>query len=198
MAKKKLIATGLTIEKAIQKGLQKIGLPQSQAIIHILQGEESGLFKKTDAAISIIYDEDESHQALIEQVKDELLNWNGTGLSILEIGHRTDEFREIAKVAIKSLRDLLGLDDEHEILFLQGGARLQFAMVPLNLMKNNRPCAYLVTGHWSKVAALEAEKFSQVKRVDSLGNSNRIISRFPKETAGHKINLWNGECCSSY
>lgn len=95
-------------------------------------------------------------QAVMEQAQQELLDWQGTGISVMEMGHRTPEFLQIARQAEADLRKLLNISDDYHVLFLQGGATGQFGMVPLNLLGTDRSADYLVTGHWSEKAYHEA------------------------------------------
>lgn len=100
---------------------------------------------------------------LLEAQRD-LLALPGVGASILEISHRSRTFEKIIAQAEANLRQLLGVPDDYAVLFLQGGARLQFSMIPMNLMGGGRRlCNYLVTGSWSKYAAQEAVKFGETK-----------------------------------
>jgi phosphoserine aminotransferase len=100
---------------------------------------------------------------LIEAQRD-MLSLPGVGASILEISHRSRTFEGIIAQAESNLRQLLGIPDDYAVLFLQGGARLQFSMIPMNLMGGGRRlCNYLVTGAWSKYAAQEAVKFGDTK-----------------------------------
>ncbi len=100
---------------------------------------------------------------LLEAQRD-LLALPGVGASILEISHRSRTFEKIIADAEANLRQLLGVPDDYAVLFLQGGARLQFSMIPMNLMGGGRRlCNYLVTGSWSKYAAQEAVKFGETK-----------------------------------
>jgi phosphoserine aminotransferase len=94
---------------------------------------------------------------VLEQVRDEMLSLRGSGISILEISHRDDLFLQILAEAKNRLRQLFAIPDNYRILFLQGGSRLQFSMVPMNLAPN-RDCQYLLTGSWGKYAMAEAVK----------------------------------------
>jgi len=93
---------------------------------------------------------------VLEKVKDELLSYRGSGMSVLEISHRSKWFDEIIQTAVARLKRLMGLGDDFQVLFIQGGASMQFAMVPLNLCGGKRP-AYINTGTWSTKAIAEAE-----------------------------------------
>ena len=86
---------------------------------------------------------------------EEVLDYNGSGMSVMEMSHRSKVFDEIIQTAEADLRDLLKIPDNYKVLFLQGGASQQFAMIPMNLMKN-RVADYIVTGQWAKKAWQEA------------------------------------------
>ena len=100
---------------------------------------------------------------VLEQVQAELLDYRGTGMSVLEMSHRSAAFEDIVARAEADLRTLLGLTDDHAVLFLQGGASLQFAMVPMNLRAAGASADYILTGHWSKAALKEAEKLGAAR-----------------------------------
>lgn len=93
---------------------------------------------------------------VLEKVEAELLNYQGSGMSVLELSHRSKWFDEILETTIARLKRLMGLGEDHQVLFIQGGASMQFAMVPLNLCGGKRP-AYINTGTWSTKAIAEAE-----------------------------------------
>jgi phosphoserine aminotransferase len=100
---------------------------------------------------------------VLERIRDEMLCLPGVGASILEISHRSQPFIDIASDAERRLRQLLGISDDYALLFLQGGSRLQFAMVPMNLAGPSQgPTSYVVTGAWGKMASEEAAKFGEV------------------------------------
>ena len=100
---------------------------------------------------------------VLEQVQSELLDYRGAGMSVLEMSHRSAAFEDIVARAEADLRSLLGLTAEHAVLFLQGGASLQFAMVPMNLRPAGGSADYVLTGHWSKAALKEAEKLGAAR-----------------------------------
>lgn len=104
---------------------------------------------------------------VLERAQAELLNWGGTGMSVLELSHRSREFGWILDEAEARLRRLLGISDDYAVLFLQGGASLQFAMVPLNLYLPGRPVDVLHTGHWSKKAIQELDKVAEYRLAGS-------------------------------
>ena len=99
---------------------------------------------------------------VIEIIKTDFPNWNESGMSIIEVSHRSKEFVEIALQAEKNLRKLLDIPDNYHVLFLQGGASLQFSMIPMNLSKSDSSVDYAVTGSWGKKAVAEAKKFTKV------------------------------------
>ena len=100
---------------------------------------------------------------VIEQAQQEMLDWRGSGMSVMEMSHRGKEFMEIATTAESDLRDLLGIPDNYKVLFLQGGASSQFAMVPLNLMHKTGAADYANTGSWSKKAIGEGKRYGEVR-----------------------------------
>ena len=97
--------------------------------------------------------------AVLEKAQAELLNWQGTGMSVMEMSHRSDEFVSIATKAEQNLRKLMQIPDNYKVLFVQGGASLQFSAIPLNLLKGKAD--YLDTGIWSKKAISEAQRYEQ-------------------------------------
>ncbi|TDY02648.1 3-phosphoserine/phosphohydroxythreonine transaminase [Thiohalophilus thiocyanatoxydans] len=101
-------------------------------------------------------------QEVLERAREEMLDWHGTGMSVMEMSHRGKEFMSIAEKATADLRELMAVPDDYEILFLQGGASSQFAMVPMNLLRDKTKADYLNTGAWSKKAIGEAKKFCDV------------------------------------
>lgn len=101
-------------------------------------------------------------EAVLREAGDEILNYRGSGMSVMEMSHRSSIYRGIIEEAEQDLRDLARIPDNYDILFLQGGASMQFSMVPMNLMKN-RQADYILTGMWAKKAAAEARLFGDVK-----------------------------------
>jgi phosphoserine aminotransferase len=100
---------------------------------------------------------------VLERVQAELLDYAGTGMSVMEMSHRSPAFEGIVQKAEADLRTLLGLGPDHAVLFLQGGASLQFAMVPANLRAAGASADYVVSGHWSKAALKEAQKAGRAR-----------------------------------
>ena len=119
---------------------------------------------------------------VFEQASRAILNFNETGLSILEIGHRTPLFQGVIDEAIATTRELMRLDSDHEILFLHGGASTQFFQVPMNLLDDGQTAAYLDCGVWGKKAIREARLYGQVDVVASSKDKN--YTYIPK---GYKI-----------
>lgn len=97
--------------------------------------------------------------SVLEQVRDELLDWRGVGASVMEISHRGRPFMEMAAQAEADLRELLAIPAGYRVLFLAGGAQAQFSAVPLNILGGGESADYVVTGHWSEVARKEAERY---------------------------------------
>ena len=105
-------------------------------------------------------------EEVLREAADEMLDYRGTGMSVMEMSHRSKAFEQIITEAEQDLRDLMNIPDNYKVLFLQGGASQQFAMIPMNLMKN-RSADYIITGQWAKKAAKEAEKYGEVHRIAS-------------------------------
>jgi phosphoserine aminotransferase len=105
---------------------------------------------------------------VLRQAQAEMLDYQGTGMSVMEISHRSKEFESIMHGADSDLRELLGIPANYKILFLQGGASLQFAMLPMNLRPQGTSADYVVTGTWSKTAAKEASKLGAVRLAANL------------------------------
>lgn len=104
---------------------------------------------------------------VLEKVQGELLDYQGSGMSIMEMSHRGKHFDEVLQSAESRLRRLTGLPDSHAILFLQGGASLQFAIVPMNFAKSSSSIDFVHTGYWTQKAMFEAEKIAQVRCIAS-------------------------------
>ena len=100
---------------------------------------------------------------MLEQAQAELLDFKGTGMSVMEISHRSKEFEAVIQTAEADLRELLGIPANYKIMFLQGGASLQFAMLPMNLRAAGASADYIVTGTWSKTAIKEAKKLGTAR-----------------------------------
>lgn len=116
-------------------------------------------------------------EQVLEQARDELLDWHGTGMSIMEVSHRGKVFSEVAARAEQDLRTLLGVSDDFAVLFMQGGATLQFALLPMNLGPGADAC-YVQTGSWSKKAISEAGRYCNVNVVaDTSADGFRHVPR---------------------
>jgi phosphoserine aminotransferase len=129
-----------------------------------------------------------------------MLDWQGTGMSVMEMSHRGKEFMSIAEQATADLRELMAVTNDYEVLFLQGGASSQFAMVPMNLLRGKSTADYINTGAWSKKAIAEAKKFCNVNLAATtesdgftsaptqaelqLGNDAAYVHYTPNETIG--------------
>ena len=101
-------------------------------------------------------------RAVMEQAQQELLDWKGTGMSVMEISHRSKEFLALAQESETDLREILGIPGNYKVLFLQGGATSQFSMVPMNLLQAGATADYIHTGNWSGKALKEAQRFGKV------------------------------------
>lgn len=99
---------------------------------------------------------------VLTQAQEELLNWNGTGMSVMEMSHRSDEFLSIANQARDDLRELLNVPDHYHILFLQGGATTEFSMIPMNFLARANKADYAQTGVWSQKAIEEAQRYGDI------------------------------------
>ena len=124
--------------------------------------------KEEETKVSRVYNFSAGPAVLPEEVlkeaQAEMLDYNGTGMSVMEMSHRSKAFDQIIQEAEKDLRDLMHIPDNYKVLFLQGGASLQFAMIPMNLMKN-KVADYIVTGQWAKKAWLEAQKYGKANKI---------------------------------
>ncbi len=103
--------------------------------------------------------------AVLEQAQAEMLDWQGSGMNVMEMSHRGKEFMSIAAQAEADLRELLNVPSNYKVLFLQGGASSQFSMVPMNLLRGNSTADYFNTGQWSKKAISEAKRYCEVNVV---------------------------------
>ena len=115
-------------------------------------------------------------EEVLKEVADEMMDYNGTGMSVMEMSHRSAAFQEIIDTAEKDLRELMNIPDNYKVLFLQGGASQQFAMIPMNLMKN-KVADYIVTGQWAKKAYQEAQKYGKANKIAS--SEDKTFSYIP-------------------
>ncbi|MDO4454559.1 MAG: 3-phosphoserine/phosphohydroxythreonine transaminase [Eubacteriales bacterium] len=105
-------------------------------------------------------------EEVLKEAAEEMLDYKGSGMSVMEMSHRSKVFDDIIKEAEKDLRDLMNIPNNYKVLFLQGGASQQFAMIPMNLMKN-KVADYIVTGQWAKKAYQEAQKYGKANKIAS-------------------------------
>ncbi len=101
-------------------------------------------------------------EEVLQQARDEMLDWEDSGMSVMEMSHRGKEFTSIAEAAEADLRDLMAIPDNYKVLFLQGGASSQFAAIPMNLLRGKKGADYVNTGSWSKKAIAEAKRYCDV------------------------------------
>jgi phosphoserine aminotransferase len=113
---------------------------------------------------------------VLEEAQSEMLDYQGTGMSVMEMSHRSKTYQQIIDDAEADLRKLVGIPSNYKVLFLQGGATLQFSMIPMNLMKN-QSADYIISGHWAKKAAEEAEKYGKVNIIAS--SQDKMFSYIP-------------------
>ena len=105
-------------------------------------------------------------EEVLKECQEEMMNYGGTGMSVMEMSHRSKAFESIINTAEADLRELMNIPDNYKVLFLQGGASLQFAMIPMNLMKN-KVADYIITGQWAKKAFAEAKLYGDAVAVAS-------------------------------
>ena len=115
-------------------------------------------------------------EPVLEEIRDEMMNYHGSGMCVMEMSHRSKVFQQIVDEAEQDLRDLMHIPDNYKVLFLQGGATLQFAAIPWNLMKNGK-AVYIETGAWSKKAIAEAKKYGEV--IVAASSKDRNFSYIP-------------------
>lgn len=115
-------------------------------------------------------------ESVLQSAAEEMLDYNGTGMSVMEMSHRSKAYDAIIKTAEKDLRELMEIPDNYKVLFLQGGASQQFAMIPMNLMKN-KVADYIVTGQWAKKAYQEAAKYGKANKIAS--SEDQMFSYIP-------------------
>lgn len=115
-------------------------------------------------------------EVVLKAAAEEMLDYNGTGMSVMEMSHRSKAFEEIIQSAEQDLRDLMKIPDNYKVLFLQGGASQQFAAIPMNLMKNG-VADYIITGQWAKKAYEEAKKYGTANAIAS--SADKTFSYIP-------------------
>ena len=115
-------------------------------------------------------------EEVLREAQEEMMDYRGCGMSVMEMSHRSAAFQQIIDEAEADLRELMNIPKEYKVVFLQGGASLQFAMIPMNLMKN-RVADYIVTGQWAKKAFQEAQKFGKANKIAT--SEDRTFSYIP-------------------
>ncbi|CAA0125420.1 Phosphoserine aminotransferase [Halioglobus japonicus] len=120
-------------------------------------------------------------EPVLRIARDDMLDWHGKGLSLMEMSHRSPEVVGVAQHAEQTLRSLLGISDDYAVLFLQGGASTQFSAVPLNLLGDKAGADYINTGQWSKKAIEEAQRYGEVNVVATAKESN--FSTIPAQSS---------------
>jgi len=118
---------------------------------------------------------------VLQKAQAEMLDWQGTGMSIMEVSHRGPEFKQIVEQTEADLRELMAIPKNYHVLFLAGGATTQFAMVPLNLLGNIKKADYIDTGIWSQKAIAEAKRYGDVRVASQLDENNKLL-RIPSQT----------------
>jgi len=118
-------------------------------------------------------------EAVLRQAQEEMLDWHGSGMCVAEMSHRGKEFMSIAEAAEADLRELLSVPEDYKVLFLQGGASSQFAMVPMNLLRGGSRADYIKTGSWSKKAIAEAQRYCEVRVAASMEDTK--FTRVPAQ-----------------
>jgi phosphoserine aminotransferase len=106
-------------------------------------------------------------QEVLEKAQEEMLDWKGTGMSVMEVSHRSKEYEEMHNHAQASFKELAGMGEGWKILLLSGGANTQFSLIPMNFIPEGGSADYLVTGHWSKTAVKEAKRYGQINTITS-------------------------------
>ena len=109
---------------------------------------------------------------VLKQAGEEMLDWHGSGMSVMEMSHRGKEYMSIQATAEADLRELMGIPANYKVLFLQGGASMQFTAIPMNLLRGKKKADYLNTGEWSKKAISEAKRYCEVNVVASSADKN--------------------------
>ena len=109
---------------------------------------------------------------VLEQAQKELVNFKNTGMSVMELSHRSKDFEEVHNRAITLLRELMNIPDTYEVLFLQGGASLQFSMIPMNFLQEDKMAHYILSGSWSEKALKEAKDFGETRALASSKEAN--------------------------
>ena len=115
-------------------------------------------------------------EEVLKEAANEMLDYNGSGMSVMEMSHRSKWFEDIINEAEKDLRDLMNIPDNYKVLFMQGGASSQFSAIPMNLYKNGE-ADYIITGQWAKKAHAEASRYGKANIVAS--SADKTFSYIP-------------------
>ena len=130
-------------------------------------------------------------QAVIEKAQQELLDWNGSGMSVMEMSHRGKEYMSIAEQAEADLREVMNIPSNYKVLFLQGGASSQLAMVPMNLLRGGNKADYVLTGSWGKKAISEAKRYCDV---NIAADASALSGKFTFAPGQEALNLSDDGC----
>ncbi len=117
-------------------------------------------------------------EEVLKKAAAQMTEYETSGMSVMEMSHRSADYEAIIGRAESLLRELMHIPDNYKVLFLQGGASTQFAMIPMNLLRKSKKADYVITGQWAKKAASEAEKYGEVKKVAS--SADKVFSYIPK------------------
>ncbi len=117
-------------------------------------------------------------EEVLKKAAEQMTEYEQSGMSVMEMSHRSADYEAIIGKAESLLRELMHIPDNYKVLFLQGGASTQFAMIPLNLLRKSKKADYVITGQWAKKAAQEAEKYGEIKKVAS--SADKTFSYIPK------------------
>ncbi len=136
--------------------------------------------------------------AVLEKAQKELLDWQGKGLSIMEMSHRSADYVAVAEKAEADLRKLMNIPENYKVLFLQGGASLQFSAIPLNLLGKNNKADYIHTGIWSEKALKEAKRYGDINTVEAgikangtcLTMQHMFIMQITKQLADYSLQVF--------
>ena len=120
-------------------------------------------------------------EEVLKTAAEEMMEYGNSGQSVMEMSHRSKEYQAIFDETEANLREIMNIPDDYAVLFLQGGASTQFAMVPLNLMTKNGKADYIITGQWANKAYKEAARYGAAREVAS--SKDKTFSYFPKTTA---------------
>ena len=118
-------------------------------------------------------------EAVLERAREEMFDYEGTGMSVMEISHRSREFMDIVNSAESALRELMNIPDNYKVLFLQGGATTQFAAIPLNLLSDRKCADYIITGQFSRNAYLQAKQYGDIVIAASSAGASPAFSTVP-------------------